>query len=160
MPLTKATYASKVSWTVTNTPAGFRAASQSDSVSYSSRLDTTLVKNALAGSVTLAAGASLTVDLFAAFTDLAGGSFSATKVYGFELIALGENAKVKMEPGATDALTWFFAGTTPSLTVVAPGAASHLDGAHTTIDATHRNVKFTNTGSADLAMEFVFLVGN
>jgi hypothetical protein len=70
---------------------------------------------------------------------------TTSKVIG--MIITVANANVKLEPGTTNPLTWFWTGTTPVLTIKAGGFLVFGDGDFTTVDATHSTLKLTNLSS-------------
>lgn len=105
---------------------------------------------------TLAASASATVDLFS-FTDQLGQAVSMVRVYA--MIVNSTNSSLKVEPGATNPLVWFFGGTTPSITVPSGGSMAFGQPAATTVSATARNIKLTNTGAVSLTYDIAIIGG-
>lgn len=110
---------------------------------------------------TIASGANQVVDL-RSFTNLVGESVTATKLYGLYIKVTGTNAKIKLEEHSVDGLDLspLLDGTSPSITVSANG---HIDiGSDAnpiTIDATHKNIKLSNTGSASGTIFVAVYVG-
>jgi hypothetical protein len=105
---------------------------------------------------TLAASASTTVDLFS-FTDQLGQSVSMVRVYA--IIAKTADSSLKVEPGATNPLTWFFGGTTPSLTIPSGGGFCFAQNTAATVSASARNIKLTNTGAVTLTYNLAIIGG-
>ena len=108
--------------------------------------------------LSLAASANQTID-FSSFTDLAGNTVTPTKVYAILVKPTGTGAVIQIAPGASNPLTWFFGGTTPTVSVPAGGAMLLMQTGPTTIDGTHKTLKFTNTGSGALLCDLVVITG-
>lgn len=101
----------------------------------------------------IAASGTQTIDM-SAFTDLAGTAITPSKALVLILIPTG--AGVKLEPGASDPLTWFFAGTTPSVSIPVGGLFVYAEPVGQTVDATHKNLKLTNlSGSVTLTVDVI-----
>lgn len=105
---------------------------------------------------TLAASANTTVDLFS-FTDLLGQSISMVRVYAIMLKAATDSLKI--EPGATNPLTWFFGGTTPSITIPAGGGFLFSQTTAATVSSTVRNLKLSNPGSVTMTYNIAVIGG-
>lgn len=117
---------------------------------------------AYAGVLPLAAAGTTTIDL-RSFTNLAGESVVLSKVYGIIVkvtatVPASDDCELVIEPGASNGLVWSAADATvwagqTYLMVDDVGA----DG--TTVDATHRNIKFSNAGADALTATVVILGG-
>jgi hypothetical protein len=105
---------------------------------------------------TLAASASTTIDLFS-FTDQLGQSVSMVRVYS--MVVKTADAALKVEPGATNPLTWFFGGTTPSITIPSNGGFGFTQPTAATVSSTVRNIKLTNTGAVTLTYNIAIIGG-
>ncbi len=120
--------------------------------------DVTAFNSVFAAEYSIAAAGTQTVDFFAAFTDLLGNSVSLTKAIALLVLATGSGVIVEPKP-ATNPLVWFYSGTSPQITIHAGGGFLFFDGATRTIDATHRNILFTETGGATLTLDVVLWGG-
>lgn len=63
------------------------------------------------------------------------------------------DASIEIKPGATNPLTWFFRGTDPRISLPVNGVFLYSLGADAdgqSVDATHRNIRITNTGDDNL----------
>jgi hypothetical protein len=99
---------------------------------------------------------------FYSFTNLAGEAVTATKIYGVLIKVTGASSSVKVEPHGTNPLTWFFAGTTPSITL--PGSTTgacflFVEGATEALSTTVRQWLLTNGGASTATVDVVALVG-
>lgn len=110
---------------------------------------------------TILAAGTQAVDFYS-FTNLAGESVTATKIYAVVIVVTGAGSSVKVEPHGTNPLTWFFAGTTPSITI--PGSATpgglfvFSEGGTETMNATTRQWLLTCSG-ATATVDVVAIVG-
>lgn len=113
--------------------------------------------------LSIGSGGSTTVDFFASFNDLLGTSNSLTKAAG--LLVLPTGSGVVVQPGAANPLAWFlgtFGGSgspVGTLTVHSGGCLLFYDGSTQTVDATHRNVLFSETGGNPLTLDVVLWGG-
>lgn len=106
---------------------------------------------------TLTASSSVTIDLYS-ITNLLGEAKTLTK--GIALMLKATTTGMKLEPGASNPLTWFFSGTTPAISVQAGGFFLFADGTTATLSASVRNIKITNlSGSTTGTYDLVFLGG-
>lgn len=106
----------------------------------------------------LAASGTQTID-WTAITRYLYDTAVYSKALGILVMPTGSD--VKVEPGASNPLTWFFGGTTPSITIPDGGMflfALKNSSAGQTVDATHCTHKFTNTGATALDC-YVHLIG-
>lgn len=162
MPLSNLSLDVKLSWLYEKTNTPFAKTKQGDdSISFSSQPAVGTYQNVKLASLTIAAGANTTLDLYAAFTNLVGETTAvSTKLLGVVLKLTGTNAQLKIEPGAANPLTWLLAGTTPSLTFRAGGVVVLVDGTAFTLSATDRNWKLSNPGAGDLTLVYGFILGS
>ncbi len=101
--------------------------------------------------LSLAGSGSTTLDL-TSLTNLVYESFTFAHVLMILVLPVGNS--VTVEPGATNGLTWFFGGTTPSITIPSGGVFLFSAAAGATgqvVDSTHRTLTFVNaSGAANL----------
>lgn len=171
MPLKANSAAFRVSsaWEYEKTITGFSPASQRGSLSLSLLPDTDTLDHMFFDSFDLAAGASATVDL-RAFTAAIGEAASITQAVTFTIkaTALAAGGILRVEPGATNPLTWFFAGTSPAivLNVGTLGNSTHQcgfaiqDGSTVVVSDTSRNLKVSNPGTATITVKLAASVGS
>ncbi len=156
------TVAASVGWTQSASNSPFAETKQGpDSLAFSATPSATTYGEVLLHRTTIAAAANETVD-FRSFTNKLNQSVTATKVVGWLIKATGATGQLKIEPGASDPLSWFLSGTTPALTLSCGTdgcCIMVMDGAAATIDATTRNVKFSNPGAATITLTIAALVG-
>lgn len=112
---------------------------------------------------TLAASASVTLDLYS-FTDKLGTAVTATKLLGILIKATATvtGGQLKIEQGASNPLTWFFSGTTPAITldVGTLGACFMVkEGTSETLSSTVRNLKLSNPGTQTITYYVAAMVG-
>lgn len=138
-----------IAWELEKTVSGFQSAKQGpDSLSFAVTPSAATYNEVLLATGAIAAAANVVID-FRTFNDAFGAAKTGTGVLGFLLKATGNTGILKIEPGATDPLTWFFGGTTPSISLNcgASGCAILLaDGSSATVSATAKNIKLSNTG--------------
>jgi hypothetical protein len=147
-------------WLFEKAITDFETAKQgSDSISFTTEIDGADYSIRVER-VSLAAAATVTHDLSAAFTELAGGTMTPTAIIGMIAKVTGTTAILKIEPGATDPLTWFFGGATQSITVGTGGAFAYYDPDPETITAGSAcEIKLTNTGAAAMVAYVGYVVG-
>ena len=158
MPLTLSNINAEIGWTQTKSTTGYGSVKQGPS-----KLSGTLApavatyNELLAVQGTLAASASTTIDLYS-ITNLFGEAKTLTK--GIALMVKATTTGMKIEPGASNPITWFFGGTSPSISIKAGGFFLLGDGSAATLSATDRNLKITNlSGSTTGTYDIVFLGG-
>jgi hypothetical protein len=105
---------------------------------------------------TLAASASTTIDLYS-FTDQLGQSIAMVRVYALVVKTTGDTLKI--EPGASNPLTWFLGGTSPSISIPAGGGMTFYQPTAATASSTARNIKLSNTGSVTLTYDIAIIGG-
>lgn len=158
MALDAAALAVQLAFTVSKAVTGFESLEHTDAKSYRLTPDTATYSLLLAKRYTVAGGASQTVDL-RSFTDFYGDA----KVMGGCLLLLVlptvTSGGCKVEPGDSNALTWFFSGTTPAVTVPTGGVLVFGQPTSQTVDATHCTLKFTNTHGTNAMTLDLLVVG-
>lgn len=95
---------------------------------------------------TLAAGASVTIDVRSLTEPAFGTALTPTGAYMILLKTSGTTWRY--DPGAANPLSWFLAGTGPQINGAAGGAFGFGSTTATTVDATTRNVRITHTGGS------------
>lgn len=159
MALDFATVTITGTWQQSKTNTGFSPTIQGpDSISQSTALTvgSSAANSLYAATGTLAASASSTIDL-QSFTDILGQAITMTRVYS--IIVKTTDDSLKIEPGSSNGLSWFFGGTTPSITIPAGGAMGFVQTTAATVDATHKTIKLTNTGSVTLTYNISIIGG-
>ena len=158
MSLSLSGISGEITWTQTKANTGFILTRQGpDKVSLSLSPATGTYNEVYAVQGTLAASATTTLNLNS-FTNLIGQSVTATKGIGF--IIRATDASLKIEPGATNPLGWWWGGTTPSITIKAGGFFLIGDGSVATISGSDCNLKITNlSGSVTATYTVAFLGG-
>lgn len=165
MSLTASAISLSGSWTQTKTNGAFGISTQGpDSLSYQAAPSIVTYSELFLNSYTIAAAGTQVLD-FRSFTNTLGTSVTATKIIAILLKATATvtGAKMKIEPDATDGLTWFFGGTGPyiELEVGTDGACLAIsEGVAQTVDATHKELLVTNSGTQSLTLYVYGLVGN
>lgn len=107
---------------------------------------------------TLAAGASVTIDLSSVTEPVFGEAITPDR--GYSIQVYGSGTTWKYEPGAANALEWFLSGTSPAISGSAGAQFGFGDTTAGTIDGTHKNIKITNTaGAGTLTYTIYLLVG-
>lgn len=113
----------------------------------------------LASNVTLAgSGGTTTYDL-SGFEDLLNNNQSMVHALGIFIMPTG--ADVVLSPGASNPLTWFFGGSTQSITIPNGGIfllSNPYNASGQIVDGTHKTLKLTNNGVSSSNIYF-FVVG-
>ena len=104
-----------------------------------------------AASGTIASAGTVSIDL-QSFTDQLGQAITMTRVYA--MLVQTATGSLKVEPHGTNGLVWFFSGTTPAITLPPGGGFCFLQTTSQTVDATHKVVKLTNTGSPAVTLTY------
>lgn len=115
---------------------------------------------------TLAASGTVTYDL-SSFVDLLAITQTITKVLGFLIKAKNtvSGGQLQLAPGAANAINFWLAGTTPTLTVscgdpAGPGCAIMLaDGVAQTVSGTHKNLLISNPGTQTITGSIAIICG-
>ena len=153
-----------VGWRQSVANTGYQATTQGpDNLSATFTPSTTTYGEVLITEGTIVAAANTTIDFYA-LTTLLRESKTITKLLGFliKASAASTGAQLKIEPGASNPLSWALAGTTPSLTldVGTTGCAFMVvNGATWTVSATVRNLKLSNPGSVTLTYDIAGICG-
>ncbi len=158
-----------VAWeqTKTNSSDAFRETAQGpDAISYNDGPSAATYNEILVTRFTLAASGTQVIDLNS-FTSLLGEAKTITKARG--IIVRATNAVtgglLKIEPGASNAIDFWFAGTTPSITLSCGTGGSNgccfliADATTRVVSVTVKNILFTNTGSQTVIVDIAVLVG-
>jgi len=113
-----------------------------------------------ASQLTIAPAGNSDVD-FSSFANQLYESLTPGGIYSLFLVPTGVGAQMRLSPGASNPLTWFFGGTTPSITVPADNGAFFAIGQGTaqTIDSTHKVLNIANPGSTALTVVVLAFVG-
>lgn len=158
MALTAVELKASLTWTMQKTNTGFDATKNGPTTKSFYLGPSVATYNQLyAAQHSLSSGASVTIDL-QSFTTLDGTSVTFTKALAIFLTVTGSS--VKIEPGASNPLTWFFSGTTPAVTVPASGCFVFAQPTTQTVDATHKTIKLTEgTGSGTAVVTIEILGG-
>jgi hypothetical protein len=157
MSLTAAQIAASVTWATSKTITGFASTKQDQqSIGNTITYDVTTFNQEFAAQYTIAAAGTRTIDL-TSFTNALGESVTLSKVAAIIVVASGSS--VKVEPGASNPLTWFFGGTTPSITVPSGGEFLFAQGTAQTVNSTYKTLLFTNTGGSTLTLTVVIIGG-
>jgi hypothetical protein len=153
----------KIACSQTRTNGNFASAkAANDGVSFSLSPSATTYQQALIAEYTILAAGTQTVDLSSFTTLLFQAVTTANKVLGFIVKATGDTGVLKIEPGASNPLTWFFGGTTPSISLECGASGCCLmlmDGVAETVDGTHKTILLTNTGAATITVSLEIIVG-
>lgn len=158
MALTLSNINAEIGWTQTKANTGYSTVRQGPDKLVGTLAPAVATYNELlAVQGTLAASASATIDLYS-ITNLLGEAKTLTKAVGIMVKATTTNMKI--EPGASNPVTWFFGGTSPSISIKAGGFFLLGDGGTAVLSATDRNLKITNlSGSVTGTYNLVFLGG-
>lgn len=150
---------STASWTQTKSTTGRVDLTQGpDSASSTVTFAVASVNRIYTYAISLAASGTATIDL-QALTTLLGETDAWTKVQGLLLTVDSGGGNIKLSQGASNPLTWFWGGTTPTITVQAGGFLALGDGTTATVDATHKTLKLTNLSSSLTATGTLVLFG-
>lgn len=108
---------------------------------------------------TLAAGASVTINLSSITDPVFGQALNPTRVY--QMIFIGTGAAWKYEPGSVSGLNWFLSGITPAISGAAGEFFAFGGITAVTVNGANKNVTITNlSGSATLTYTFVVILGD
>jgi hypothetical protein len=150
MPLTAASIAASLGWTLTETNTGSTPTKQGpDSVSFGPAIDLTLVTQVLKLPTPFTSGEVKEVDL-STFTNLAGRAATATKAFGIILCPTGTS--IAIATGTTNGLVWL------AEAIPDGGSLLYFQPLAKVIDATHKTIKLT-AGAAPLTLAGAVLLG-
>lgn len=129
-------------------------------MTYAAEPDESVYNQVFSAQYTILAAGTQAVDFYS-FTNLVGEAVTATKMYAVLVKVTGAGAAVKVEPHGTNPLTWFFGGTSPSITL--PGSATgsvfvFSEGGTETLSSTVRQWLLTCSG-ATATVDVVAIVG-
>ena len=156
-----ASLAVSLAWALEKTNTGFNDAKQKGSLSYNVSPAVGTYNQLFAARYTIAAAGTQAVDFYS-FTNLAGESVTATKMYAVMIKVTGAGSTIVLEPHGTNGLTWFFGGTNPTITM--PGSATgslfvFSEGGTEVLSATVRKFLLTNSGGSSATVDVVAIVG-
>ncbi len=165
MPLADLSLVAALKFTLEKSVAGWPSIVQGeDSVTLSlAAVNLGVWSQAYAANLSLAGAATTTVDL-RSFTNLAGEAVVMNRVFGIVVqvvpdVAADDDCELVVEPGAANGLVWNMADITvmANQTYLMTEAADDTTG--TTVDGTHKTLKFTNDGADALTATVVILGG-
>lgn len=147
----------ELGWTQSKTNGDFSKTRQGpDKLSKTLTPNTTTYNRIYAASGTLAGGASVTIDL-QSITDYLGQAVVLNKILAIMVAATTTN--MKYEAGATNGLTWFLGGTSPTITIRAGGFFLFGDGATFTVSSTVKTITVTNLDATNAGIYEIALIG-
>ncbi len=164
MPLTNPSLVLNAGWTLTKPHTGFLNSQYGpDSAGFSLAGVATGFNQLLARIDTIAASGTVTIDV-SAYTDLCDNAVTLSKALYLLLIPTGTTGGVlKLEPGASNGLVWFFSGTTPAISIPVNGvflfSMAPAVAAGQVIDGSHKTLLLTNTGSVSMSVKTILLGG-
>lgn len=151
------TVVGQITWTQSKTNTGYAKTKQGpDQLSVSLTPDTTTYNRIYSTTGTLAASASVTIDL-QSVTDLLGQSLTLTKIIAIQMSAT--DSTMKYEPGASNGLSWFLSGTSPAISVRAGGFFLVGDGTFGVVSGSAKTITITNTGAVSGTYELALIGG-
>lgn len=159
MALTLANISASLQWILTKVNSGFKSSKQGpDSLSASINYDTTTTNKIILSQFTLTSGATQTIDLQSA-VDLLGASVTMTKAVALEFTSVGND--VKLTCAGTNGLTAWFLRNSGELWVTDGGfvCVGWTYAKAVTVDATHKNIVFTNSSGASAVVTVSVLGG-
>jgi len=135
-----------MSWALSQPVTGFSPLRAGENPGFSLSLPMATFNRVQYKQFPLAPAALLTIDFYS-WLDVFTAPMTTTKIAALFLQVTGTGAQMKIAPGTTNALVWFFGGTSPSLTF--PTGTGICLGQPTAqvVDATHRNFDISNPGS-------------
>lgn len=149
-----------VQWSLSKTTTGYAAAKQSDKHSVQASPAVATFDHLYSVSYPILAAGTQVVDLYAAYTDLAGNSISAdTKANAVLVEVSGASGQITWEADATNGLSWFLSGTSPTLTIPASGFFLFYQPSAQVVSNTAKRILITNTGGVTLTVKLTFLKG-
>ena len=162
--------AASIGWTQIKSNSPFAQNKQGpDNLTVRSAPNTSTFNYMQLSNTTIAAAAAVNVDLYS-FTDVFGTAVTATKALGILLKATATTAgaQMRISPGNTNPLQWFFSGTgnlTTSNTITLNVGTSNtccfmiMDGSTATINATSRNILISNPGNNTFTLSLCAIEG-
>lgn len=157
MSLTAVEIAASIVWKMEKTNTGFKPTTHGpETKSFALQPAVATYNQIYVAQHTLGAAASVTIDL-QSFTALDSTSVTLTKALAVFLTVTGSG--VKIEPGASNPLTWFFSGTTPAVTIPAGGLFVFAQPTTQTVSAGAKTLKLTEVGGGTAVVQIEILGG-
>ena len=136
----------EINWSQSKTNTAFVKTKQGpDKITSSLTPSTTTFNRIYAVSGTLAASASVTIDL-QGVTDYLAQSLTLTSIIA--IMVKATTTDMIYSPGTSNGLTWFLGGTTPTITVRAGGFFLIGDGSAGTVSGSAKTIKITNASAS------------
>lgn len=148
MPLTFANLQLTLSWQQELSITGFNASTQTGPMraTITPTVSAAAAREVYFAQGTLAAGASVTINLNAVTEPAFNRALTPTGAYMIEVT--GSGTTWRYDPGAADPLAWFLGGTTPQVNGAAGDAFAFGSTTATAISAGAKNIRITNTAGA------------
>lgn len=157
MALTSSVITGKIQWSQTKSNPGFAPTKQGpDYIASSIAPPINTINEIFAENRVLAAAASHTYDL-TTIINFFGESVTFTKARALHLAVQG--GQIALSPGASDPLTWFFGGTSPSITLPDGSFITIGGGSNATVSGTAKNLTITNTGATSATYQITIIGG-
>ena len=160
----------ELNWSLQKDNTGFAKTKQGpDKLSVTLSPNILLYTQVYAGEIALTTGQSVVLDFYngtkniaaagnVAIVDFLSDAVAFRKVLGIMVQAVG--VSVKVEPNATDPMSWFLSGTLPAITIKAGGIFLVGDGdVSTTVLTTTGKIKITNMGAITGSVKIALLGG-
>ena len=146
-------------WIMSRTNTGFATTvAGPDSINFTlTGINTTTFNQLAPLQYTILTTASQTVDL-SALVNTVYESFGL--LHALTIVVSPVGSSVTIAPGASNGLTWWFGGTTPTITVPAGGFfcfSEPVAGPGHVVDATHKTLLFTNNGGTTLTLSLLVI---
>lgn len=109
-------------------------------------LNVSTFNQAFAAQYAITSSGSQTIDL-TSLTNLVSESFSFG--HALTIIVTTTGGQITLSPGASNPLTWFFGGTSPTITITAGGMFCYSEpvtGPGTVVSSSHKTLTLTNNG--------------
>lgn len=157
MPLTSSVITGKIQWSQTKNNTGFAPTKQGpDYIADSIAPPINTINELFAENRVLAAAASHTYDL-TTMVNFFGEDISFNKARALHLAVAG--GQIELSPGVSDPLTWFFGGTTPSITLPDGSFITMGMGTNATVSGSAKNLTVTNTGATSATYQITIIGG-
>jgi len=157
MALTSSVITGKIQWSQIKTNPGFAPTKQGpDYIASSIAPPINTINEIYAENRVLAASASHTYDL-TTMINFFGEAISFTKARALHLAVQG--GQIELSPGVSDPLTWFFGGTSPSITLPDGSFITVGGGSNATVSGTAKNLTITNTGATSATYQITIIGG-
>lgn len=167
MAVSSSNISMSLGWTLQGTTTGFVSSTQGpDSNTYITLPSTTTYNILYVAQHTITpTGTNYVVINFNSFTDILNEAKTATKVVAIMIQTTGNKVKLEpnstaLSPSGTNPLTWFFGGTTPSITIENGGSMFLCNGTTSgTVSSTESSLRLTNTGTVTNSVVKVTILG-